>query len=116
LAQFAFRKLVNGTPTTLRTWFAGDFASGVPLVNTWHHMAVRAHGSDFRCWWDGQEVTALNGGPIVDAELTSGWAGVYNFRFDLGGIPFYTDDLILDTEGPTPVEPASWGQVRHRWR
>jgi Concanavalin A-like lectin/glucanases superfamily len=118
MAQFAFRRLAGqGPATTLRSWFAGDFPGGVPQVNTWHHMAILAQGSSFRCFWDGFEVTTIGGlGPIVDGTLTSGWVGVYNFRFDVGNIPFYVDDLLLDTEGPTPVESVSWGQVKTRWR
>jgi len=52
LFQINFRKLVNGTPTTLGTWFANTLPNGVPQVNTWHRMKVLAIGGNFRCWFD----------------------------------------------------------------
>jgi hypothetical protein len=39
----------------------------------------------------------------VDSTIPTGWVGVYNFRFDLGKIPFYVDDLILHDLGATPA-------------
>jgi hypothetical protein len=116
LAQFAFRKLENGMPTMTRAWFAGGFPGGVPQLNTWHHMAISADDSTFRCYWDGFEVTSQGGAIMDSVALASGWVGVYNFRFDIGRIPFYTDDLILTALGATPAHPASWGEVRRRWR
>jgi hypothetical protein len=112
LFQLNFRKLVNSAPTTLGTWFANTLPGGVPQVNTWHHMTVIAAGNQFRCFWDGFELTST---PIVDGDLSSGWVGVYNFRFDLGGVPFYTDDLLL-TDLVTPTLPASWGKLKALYR
>jgi len=66
-------------------------------------------GSSFRCYWDGSELTTS---PIVDASIATGWVGVYNFRFDLGSIPFYVDDLILDDLGVTPTSRTSWGALK----
>lgn len=109
LLQFNFRKLVNSAPTTLATWFSNTFPGGQPLPNTWHHMRVVAIGSEFRCYWDGNQITQT---PIVDASLPTGWAGVYSFRFDLGGVPFYVDDLMLEDITATPTRRASWGQVK----
>jgi hypothetical protein len=109
LFQFNFRRLVNSAPSTLATWFANSFPGGVPQVNTWHHMKVIAVGSTFRCFWDGFELTTT---PIVDATIPAGWVGVYNFRFDLGNIPFYVDDLILQDLCKTPAIRTSWGQIK----
>jgi hypothetical protein len=104
-------------PTMSRAWFSGGFPGGVPQVNTWHHMMVTADGGKFRCYWDGFEVTSLGPGAVVDSmPLGTGWVGVYNFRFDQGGIPFYSDDLTLKTVGATPARTASWGEVRRHWR
>ena len=112
LFQLNFRKLVNSAPTTLVTWFANTLPGGIPQVNTWHHMKVMAMGNEFRCFWDGFELTTS---PIVDNSLATGWVGVYNFRFDLGGVPVYTDDLLLSPLGPTPAATTTWGEVKARY-
>lgn len=109
LFQINFRKLVNGAPTTLGTWFSTSLPGGQPLPNTWHKMKVTAVGDQFRCFIDDFELTTA---PIVDTTLAAGWVGVYNFRFDLGGIPFYTDDLVLTDLSSTPARGASWGSVK----
>lgn len=114
LFQINFRKLVNSAPTTLATWFASELPAGSLPQNTWHHMQVTAVGSTFRCFIDGHEFTSA--GPVVDTTLLTGWPGVYNFRFDLGGVPFLTDDLIMTDIRKTPVAPSTWGQVKARWR
>lgn len=113
LLQMNFRKMLNGTPTTLGTWFTNTLPGGSPAVNTWHHMKVMAQGNQFRCFWDGTELTTT---PIVDGDLATGWVGVYNFRFDIGSIPFYTDDLLLSPLGATPTASRSWGQVKALYR
>ncbi|NOT34673.1 MAG: hypothetical protein HOP12_10960 [Candidatus Eisenbacteria bacterium] len=113
LFQINFRKLVNSAPTTLGTWFANTLPGGVPTVNTWHHMKVIALGDSFRCFFDGAELTTV---PIVDNSIPTGWVGAYNFRFDLGGVPVYFDDLTLTGDGPTPARHATWGNVKSRWR
>ena len=112
LLQFNFRKLVNSAPTTLGTWFSSTFPGGSPQVNTWHHMKVTAVGNTFRCYWDGFELT---GTPIEDAAIPTGWVGVYNFRFDLGNIPFYVDDLILGSLDATPAARTTWGEIKSRY-
>ena len=113
LLQFNFRKLVASTPTTLGSWFSNSFPGGTPQANTWHHMKVIALGNTFRCFWDGYELTTS---PIVDSDIASGWAGVYNFRFDLGGVPVYFDDIELTPTGGTPVTVTSWGHVKASYR
>jgi hypothetical protein len=114
LLQMNFRKLVNGMPTTLGTWFTNTVPGGTPAQNSWHHMKITAIATTFRCFWDGTELTTT---PILDGDLTSGWVGVYNFRFDLGGIPFLTDDLLLSPEaGSTPVKLTTWGKVKAIYR
>jgi hypothetical protein len=74
---------------------------------------VTAIGNTFRCYWDGFELTG--GSPIVDSSIPTGWVGVYNFRFDLGNIPFYVDDLILDDLGVTPTVRTTWGELKSRY-
>ena len=113
MLQLNLRKLVNSTPTTLGSWFTTNLPGGLPLVNTWHHMKVSAVGNEIRCYWDGTEVQST---PIVDSDLTSGWAGVYNFRFDVGSIPVYFDDLLLSLPSATPALSQSWGQIKARYR
>ena len=113
LFQINFRRLNNQTPTTLGTWFANTLPNGVPAVNTWHHMKVVAQDSTFRCFFDDFELTTA---PIVDSGIASGWVGVYNFRFDLGGVPVYFDDLTLSGQDPTPTHPVTWGQVKALYR
>jgi len=113
MLQLNLRKLVNGMPTTLGSWFTSNLPGGLPLVNTWHRMKVSVLGDQIRCFWDGTEVTTT---PIVDGQLTSGWVGVYNFRFDIGQIPFYTDDLLLSPPPATPTAARSWGQIKALYR
>jgi hypothetical protein len=116
LFTIAFRKLVLGAPQTLGSWTANVLPGGIPQVNMWHHLKVSALNNGFRCWFDDFELTG--GSPIVDATapLLSGWVGVYNFRFDLGGVPVYFDDLTLSGETVTPAQAVSWGQVKTRYR
>jgi hypothetical protein len=109
MSQLAFRKLINGTPTTLQSWFTFSLPGGAPAQNTWHKLGVLAEGNTFRCFWDGFEITAT---PIVDGEIPAGWVGCYNFNFSTGGIPVYFDDLILSPWGATPAAPSSWGRVK----
>ena len=113
LFQLNFRKLVNQTPTTLGTWFANTLPGGVPQPNTWHKMKIVAMGNGFQCFWDGFELTG--GTPIIDLSapsLPTGWVGAYNFRFDLGDVPVYFDDLLLDSAGPTAARATSWGRLK----
>ncbi|TMQ53665.1 MAG: hypothetical protein E6K73_00955 [Candidatus Eisenbacteria bacterium] len=112
LFQLNFRKLVNGNPTTLATWFADILPGGPPSTNSWHHMKVVASGSNFRCFWDDFQLTSA---PIVDTDLPSGWVGCYNFRFDLGNIPVYFDDLILDGDVATAATRYTWGELKARY-
>ena len=112
LFQLNFRKLINQAPTTLATWFASSLPGGSVPTNTWHHLKVEAIGNVFRCWWDDTELTAPPlGTPILDASLPTGWVGAYNFRFDLGQIPVYFDDMILNGF-PTATRPMSWGRLK----
>ena len=108
LFQMRFRKFINGTPTTLATWFAIALPAQIIPQNSWHKLKVIAQGTSFRCFFDDFELTSA---PIVDTDLASGWVGVYNFRFDLGNVPVYFDDLKLSCVSSTPVgfrlEPRS---------
>jgi hypothetical protein len=114
LFQLNFRKLIVGAPTTLATWFSTVLPNGPLGPNEWHHMKVVANGSQFHCFLDGYELT--QGTPIEDSDLPTGWVGVYNFRFDIGGIAFLTDDLRLSPLGATPARQQTWGQVKALYR
>ncbi len=109
LLQLKFRKLAGMGATELGNWFTTSTPSGLPGQNEWHHMAVQAIGSSFRVWWDGYELT--QGTPIVDSDLETGWVGVYNFRFDLGGVEVLYDDLQLSVQ-TVPVKETTWGKVK----
>ena len=114
LAQISFRKLINQVPTGLATWFATGSPIPAIAANTWHHLKIEAIGNVFRCWWDNIELTAppnVPGTPILDSSLPTGWVGAYNFRADLGDIPVYFDDLILDVIA-TPTQPMTWGRLK----
>lgn len=116
LFTIALRKLVLGAPTTLGSWTANILPGGVPQQNTWHHLKVSAVGNALRCWFDDFELTG--GTPIVDGTnpLTTGWVGVYNFRFDLGQVPVYYDDLTLSGDTITDARLQTWGAVKTRYR
>lgn len=116
MAQLIFRKLQNQTPTSLRAWIGPQIPGGIPLVNTWHHLKVEAISNQFRCWYDGVEITA--GNPIFDtnAPLLTGFVGVYNFRFDLGNVPVYFDDLVLSTQNVVPTRESSWGALKNLYK
>lgn len=121
LFQLAFRKLINGNPTTLMSWFATSLPEGTIAPNTWYKMKVIANGCAFRCFFDDHELTDPMI-PIVDGDLRTGWVGVYNFRFDLGGVDFLTDDLLLtvmddqDQGCPVPTQRSTWGRVKATYR
>jgi hypothetical protein len=117
LFQLNFRKLVNSAPTTLGSWFATALPAGSVPTNTWHKLKVVAIGNGFQCFWDDFELTG--GTPIIDMSapvFTTGWVGAYNFRFDLGDIPVYFDDLILNSAGVVPTHKASWGALKALYR
>lgn len=115
LFQLNFRKLLNQTPTTFGTWFTNTLPGGIPQPNTWHHMKVVASANAFDCYFDGVK---LNASPIIDANspLLTGWVGVYNFRFDLGGIPVLWDDLTLSTVSVVPAKNTTWGRLKSLYR
>lgn len=115
LFQIVFRKLVNATPSTLGSWFANTLPGGVPQQNTWHHLKVIAAANGFRCFFDGTELTTV---PILDttAPILTGWVGVYNFRFDLGLVPVYFDDLKLSVDSVVPAHDTSWGRLKQLYR
>ncbi len=115
-AQLSFRKLLNQSPTTLRSWIGPAIPGGVPAANTWHHLKAEAMGNQFRLWWDDTELTA--GNPIVDTSspLMTGWVGVYNFRFDISNVTTYFDDLVLSGDISTPARTSSWGQLKALYR
>ncbi len=113
LLTVEFRKFVNGAPmATLGTWLTSSLPGGIPQPNTWHSLRVQALGPVFRCFFDGNELLPP---PTPDADLTSGWVGVYNFRFDLGGIQALFDDLLLSPVDITPVARESWGGIKARY-
>jgi len=93
LAKLRFRKFVNAVPTTIKEWLAfTDIPAGQITPNAWHKLKVVADGNQFTCSFDD---VVLPGQPIVDSDIAGGYVGVYNFRFDLGNVPVYFDDLVL---------------------
>ena len=116
MGQLQFRKLAGQTPTSLGAWLTSSLPGGVPALNSWHHMKVQASANMFRCWWDGTEVTA--GNPIVDNTnpYLTGFVGVYNFNFSVGGITALFDDLVLSTEQVVPTTNTSWGRLKSLYK
>jgi hypothetical protein len=118
--NIAFRKVVDGAPTTLsNNWNAGLLPAGSLPANSWHKMKIVATSDTFSCFIDDFDLTAATGGPIVDptATLTGGWVGVYNFSAFTGGIPVYFDDMVLSGPPyPVAAHPATWGAVKQRWK
>ena len=116
LFQLRFRKFVLSAPAPdLASWTTNTLPGGVPQLNTWHHMAVVATGNQFRCFFDGVELTTT---PIVDATspILTGWVGAYNFSASVGEVPTYFDDLTLTVDSPVPVRSASWGSIKKLYR
>jgi hypothetical protein len=115
LFQIRFRKLQGQTPTTLGSWLATSFPGGIPTVNQWHHMKIIAIGNQFRCFWDGYELNGMT--PIEDpSPLPSGDVGVYNFRFDLGQVPVYYDDLYLSYPDATPARKVTLAGIKQLYK
>ncbi len=116
MAQIQFRKLAGQTPTSLGTWITGTLPGGIPALNSWHHMKVQATANQFRLWWDNTELTA--GNPITDTNspYLTGFVGVYNFNFSVGGLTALFDDLVLSTEQVVPAANTSWGRVKALYR
>ena len=54
---------------------------------------------------------AFRHNPVFDTTdpLLTGFVGVYNFRFDLGNVPVYFDDLVLSTENVVPTRTTTLG-------
>ena len=116
LFQLRFRKFVNGAPLPdLASWTLNTLPGGVPQVNTWHKLEISAQANQFRCWFDGIEMTTS---PIVDATnpILTGWVGAYNFSASVGEVPVYFDDLVLEGDRNTPARHATWGEVKRRFR
>ncbi len=111
---------------TLATWSALDAGYGGSIPqNTWIKMKVIATGASFRCFISGPSgEVELPNGPTVDVPAVNeppdpflqGWVGVYNFRFDLGNVPVYFDDLILSADPSTPATPMTFGALKARYR
>lgn len=110
LLTINLRKLGGESGAALASWLTTDFG-GFPGQNVWVHLAIEVQGNALTCYYNGRQ---LNATPIVDAvdPLLSGWPGVYNFRFDLGGVSVYFDDLILTPEEPVAVEPTTWSRLK----
>ena len=115
LFQLRFRKFVAGGPLPdLASWTLNVLPGGVPQVNTWHHLSVVAIGNQFRCFFDGVELTTT---PIVDpTPILTGWVGAYNFSATVGEVPVYFDDMVLTVDAPVPARTASWGSVKKMFR
>ena len=115
LFQVRFRKFIAGAPLPdLASWTLNTLPAGVPTVNSWHHMKVIALANQFRCFFDGIELTTT---PIVDpTPILGGWVGAYNFSAAVGEVPVYFDDLKLSIDGAVPTRPTSWGAIKKLYR
>lgn len=112
LLQVRFRRLVGPGPVvTLGDWFLAT-----PLTpSTWIPLKIVAVGSAFRCFVNGVELTTT---PIIDANYSSGWVGVYNFNTKSATQQFnsaYYDDLMLLDQVTHTAKPT-WGQLKVRYR
>jgi hypothetical protein len=108
-----FRKLTGMGSTSLLSWLTTSTPTGFPTLDQWNHMRIEADGDTFRCYWNGYELP----GTIQDVGgYASGWVGVYNFRFDLGEVPFLVDDLKLSSIKPVSVEETSWAAIKALYR
>ena len=119
LFQIRFRRIQAGalptdppTVVTLGNWFANTLPFSIG-VNQWVNMKVIATGSTFRCFLNGYELTSP---PITDPVLPTGDVGCYDFRFDIGNIPTYYDDLLLTDMSATPARNTTWGAVKSLYR
>ncbi len=116
LFQARFRKFVAGAPLPdLASWTLNTLPAGVPTANSWHHMKVSANANQFRCFFDGVELTVT---PVVDVStpILGGWVGAYNFSASTGEVPVYFDDLTLTIEGAVPTRTTTWGAVKKLYR
>jgi len=66
-------------------------------------------GNTLRVFWNDEELTTT---PIENAELPTGYVGVYNFRFDLGGVSVLYDDLVLTAIDVVDTEERSFGDLK----
>lgn len=114
LLQLKFRKLANHGADELADWFTTTSPGGLPGENEWHHLKVEANGPNFRFWFDGYELT--EGTPLVDTDLMTGWVGLYNFRYDIGGIPVLFDDILLSDVEPISTVDQTWDNVKSLYR
>ena len=114
LFQINFRKLIDQTPTTLGTWFANT----LPARRAGGEHLAPHEGDGQRLERSAASSTASSSPPRRSWTPNSRAAGsgVYNFRFDLGDVPVYFDDLTLSGQDPTPTHPVTWGQVKALYR
>ena len=112
LLTLTLRKLSGEGATTLAEWFTTDTQSGFPAQNTWQKMAIEAVGNTLRVFWNDEELTSV---PVEDGALATGAVGVYNFRFDLGGVTVLYDDLKLTSTGIVSNEDESFGRLKARF-
>jgi hypothetical protein len=88
----------------LADFSASDIPGGVPAEDGWHKMKIKAVGSKFWLYWDGQE---LPGCPIEDTEaaLDMGYFGVYVWDAMSGLAPkLKIDDVVVQREIVTGIE------------
>jgi len=109
LLTLSLRKLSGEGAETLAEWFTTDTQSGFPPQNSWQKMAIECLGNTLRVFWNDEELTTT---PIENAELPTGYVGVYNFRFDLGGVSVLYDDLVLTAIDVVDTEERSFGDLK----
>lgn len=122
-----FRKLTSETVVrTMKQWLATDAGwPGAIPQNTWIKLKVECTGDQFRCFISGPNgEVELPGGPVQDVPAANeppqpflnGWVGCYNFRFDLGGVPVFFDDLTFSADPATPASTTTFGGLKAKYR
>ena len=101
--KIRFRSRITATPTVIRDWTAAEIPGGVPTVDGWHKMAVKAVGNQFWLFWDDQE---LPGCPYTDNTFSSGWIGAYVWDM-FGSDSLYIDDITVLDVASSIEDPRS---------
>lgn len=112
LLTLTLRKLSGEGASTIAEWFTTSTTSGFPAQNSWQKMGIEVMGNSLRVFWNDEELTMA---PIEDTALSSGFVGVYNFRFDLGGVSVLFDDLTLTGYGVVGGEEETFGGLKSRF-
>lgn len=95
--RIRFRRRDGISPSSLvpiNDWSSTQVPGGIPTQNGWHKMAVEANGSEFRLFFDDQE---LPGGPFTDPTYDHGAIGTYVFGIDTAvAVHLKIDDIVVN--------------------